>query len=220
VTHGATFQRARSAAHKQLRHATILTAARKLALQEGVRNVSLGDIAREVGLAKSNVLRYFETREEIYLHLTAEGWREWRDAIEDRLGQGSIAPDECAAILSETLAERPLFCDLLAHTPANLEHNVSPDGVRAYKLIVLPAVDELAELITNHVPGLREGAGYDVIALATLLAASLWQVANPPPILSALYAQDPALANACVDFAPTLRRMLTTFINGCATEPH
>jgi hypothetical protein len=51
---------------------------------------------------------------------------------------------------------------------------------------VLPTVDELAELITNHVPGLREGGGYDVIALATLLAASLWQVANPPPILSAL----------------------------------
>jgi hypothetical protein len=58
----------------------------------------------------------------------------------------------------------------------------------------------------------------DVIALVTLLAASLWQVANPPPILSALHAQDPALANACVEFAPTLTRMLTTFIHGCANE--
>ncbi|MEV1248540.1 helix-turn-helix domain-containing protein, partial [Nonomuraea sp. NPDC049750] len=47
----------------------ILAAARELALRSGVRTVSLCAVAAAVGLAKSNVVRYFGTREEIYLEL-------------------------------------------------------------------------------------------------------------------------------------------------------
>ncbi|MDX6524592.1 MAG: hypothetical protein QOI43_103, partial [Gaiellales bacterium] len=60
------YQRARSAEHKEERREAILAAARELAAERSVREVSLGDIARRVGLAKSNVLRYYETREEVY----------------------------------------------------------------------------------------------------------------------------------------------------------
>ena len=96
--------------------------------------MTLGDVAREVGLAKSNVLRYFETREEIYGQLTAEGWRDRAEAVHTRLDGASAGPAEVAHALTQTLSERPLFCDLLAHTPANLEHNVSPRTFRALKL--------------------------------------------------------------------------------------
>ena len=33
--------------------------------------------------------------------------------------------------------DRSLFCDLIAHTPLNLERNVSPGAVRRYKLTSL-----------------------------------------------------------------------------------
>jgi len=72
-----TFQRARRPEQKQQRHEAILAAAHAAALEAGVRSVSLNDIAERIGIHKSALLRYFETREQIFLELTARSWREW-----------------------------------------------------------------------------------------------------------------------------------------------
>ncbi len=99
-----TFRRARTGAEKQQRRDVILSAARELGLRNGVRNVTLGDVASEVGLAKSSVLRYFETREEVYLQITADGWRDWTEAARARLAR---AAQELAR--SRTHSRRPLW---------------------------------------------------------------------------------------------------------------
>ena len=75
-----SYQRARRPEQKEERREAILAAARALASERSVRAVSLGDIAREVGLAKSNVLRYFESREEVFLTLLLREWEAWREA--------------------------------------------------------------------------------------------------------------------------------------------
>jgi AcrR family transcriptional regulator len=74
------YQRARRPEQKAQRRATILAAARALAAQRPVREISLGDIAREVDLAKSNLLRYFESREEIFMTLLLDEWTAWTEA--------------------------------------------------------------------------------------------------------------------------------------------
>jgi AcrR family transcriptional regulator len=81
----ATFQRARRPEQKQERQRAILDAARQLALAGGVRSVSLTDIAARVGIHKSALLRYFETREQIFLELTAQAWLGWARALHDEL---------------------------------------------------------------------------------------------------------------------------------------
>src|SRR5690349_2886626 len=120
-----SYQRARRPEQKEERRATILAAARHLAEQRSVREVSLGDIAREVDLAKSNLLRYFESREEIFLTLLAREWAAWCEAA------AATTPD--ADGLARTLAERRLFCDLLGEQTAVLERNVSADAVRTFR---------------------------------------------------------------------------------------
>ena len=85
------FQRARSAGAKQQREEAILAAAARLGAERGIRQITLTDIAHAVGLHKSAMLRYFETREQIFLRLTADGWREWSAALRrelSRLGPG------------------------------------------------------------------------------------------------------------------------------------
>ena len=62
----ATFQRARRPEQKQQRQDAILGAARQLALRDGVRNVSLTDIAEKVGIHKSALLRYSAERQRYY----------------------------------------------------------------------------------------------------------------------------------------------------------
>jgi len=138
VTTAEAFQRARRPEQKLQRRDAILGAARELARRDGVRTVSLAGIAAEVGIHKSALLRYFETREQIFLELTAEAWRDWTRALHaglDTASPGSAAL--VADVFAHAFADRPLFCDLLAHTPLNLERNVSPEAVRHYKLTSL-----------------------------------------------------------------------------------
>ena len=76
-----TFQRARRPEQKAQRRAAILEAARALAAERGVAEVTLTEVASSVGLAKSNVLRYFETREDVYLHLLVAEWKGFETVV-------------------------------------------------------------------------------------------------------------------------------------------
>jgi AcrR family transcriptional regulator len=209
------FQRARRAEHKQQRYDSILTAARKLGLRDGVRAVSLTDIAAEVGMHKSAVLRYFGTREEIYLRLTAEGWRDWARAVPAAIGEEApVSPGLLAAALAGTLAERPLFCELLAHASLILERHVSAEAVHAFKLTAIAAADDLGSLAARVVPGLSPAGGRDLIAAVSALAAGLWQYSHPPDVLARLYIADPRLAHAATDFTPRLEHLTRAVIQG------
>jgi hypothetical protein len=54
----------------------------------------------------------------------------------------------------------------------------------------------------------------EFVATLAPLAGSLWQIANPGPVLAELYASDPALAQACVDLMPRLRRTAEVLLAG------
>jgi AcrR family transcriptional regulator len=222
-----TFQRARRPEQKLRRQDAILSAARDLALRDGVRNVSLADIAAQVGIHKSALLRYFETREQIFLELTAGAWRDWAQALHAGLdAAGSARFDATAAsaapgsaglvadVFAHSFGDRPLLCDLIAHTPLNLERNVSPETVRRYKVTSLGVVNEAAALVQRVMPELTLAETTEFVATLASLAGSLWQIANPGPALAELYASDPALAQACVDLTPRLRRTAEILLAG------
>jgi AcrR family transcriptional regulator len=202
-----SYQRARRPEQKLERRDAILGAARELALRDGVRPVSLADIAGRVGIHKSALLRYFETREQIFLELTAQAWREWtaglHAALDDAPGGGAAL---VAGVFAESFASRPLLCDLIAHTPLNLERNVSVEAVRRYKLVSLGAVDEAAGLVRHVLAGLTQAECTEFVAVLATLAGATWQMANPGSALTELYASDPALAGACIDLEARLRR--------------
>ena len=228
----AAFQRARRPEQKQQREDAILRAARELALRDGVRNVSLNDIAARIGIHKSALLRYFETREQIFLELTAASWRDWAQALHADLdgaaagsaaaAAGSAAAGSAAAgsaelvadVVARSFADRPLLCDLIPHTALNLERNVSPAAVRRYKLTSLGAVSDAAGLVHRVLPELTEGECREFISVMASLAGALWQIANPPPVLAELYATDPDLGHACVDLLPRLRRTAAILLAG------
>lgn len=217
-----TFLRARRPEQKQQRREDILAAARALAVTDGVRVVSLAGIAARAGIDKSALLRYFETREQIFLELTAREWPAWAQALHDGLDDagpasaeaGGPGPRRVADVVARSFGDRPLFCDLLAHTPLNLERNVSPKAVRGYKLISLDAVSDAAGVVRRALPDLTEQECLEFISAVASLAGNLWQIANPAPALAALFASDPDLAHACVDLVPRLRRTAEILLAG------
>jgi AcrR family transcriptional regulator len=165
---------------------------------------------------KSALLRYFETREQIFLRLTAEGWREWSAALRAKLERvgGSSTAKTVASAFSTTLADRGMFCDLLAQAPLNLERNVSLEAVRAFKLVTRNEVDAIVEVMRRLLPSLTERDCVDIVATATSLSGALWQMANPAPEVAALYRSDPRLTHAVFETEPRVRRVLTAMLKG------
>ncbi|GAA0898822.1 TetR/AcrR family transcriptional regulator [Pseudonocardia zijingensis] len=213
MTTKAGFLRARRPEQKQQRYAAILDAARDLAVRDGVGAVSLAAIAAEVGMHKSALLRYFETREEIFLRLAETEFQEWAPSTAAALAHAGPEPDDVADVLAGSVADRPLLCQLLLHSPLTLERNVSLDVVRAYKQAVRRSLEQMVPALHRALPALDEEACLDLFAMAGIAAAGLWQAAHPSPQVVALHAEDPNTTHY-PDFRASLTRFVRVYLSG------
>ncbi|MFF8911185.1 TetR/AcrR family transcriptional regulator, partial [Streptomyces olivaceoviridis] len=186
--------------------------------------LSLNELSRRVGLAKSNVLRYFESREAVLLELLDRDWRQWTAALPRQLA-ASLTPDapptrrgqQFAAVLAHSLAQRRVLCDLLSAQAGVLEHNVSADVAARYKRAALDNVAALAALARRHLPELGDHAD-KLCAQALMVSGAVWTHARPSAAMLAAYAADPQLAALRMDFTTTLEDILTTLITGTLTR--
>jgi AcrR family transcriptional regulator len=216
-----TFQRARSEEQREVRRRAILDAAAAMLAQMPVAQVSLNELSRRAGLAKSNVLRYFESREAVLLELLSSAWQEWLAELEVTLA-GAVdagAPpaergDQLAAELAASLASRPVLCDLISAQTAVLERNVSARVAAEYKRAALANVAELGRLVLTCVAELGEHDAVRFAAGAVLVTGALWPHAQPSAAMLAAYQADPALAAMQQDFTATLREVLEVLIAG------
>ncbi|WP_201278412.1 TetR family transcriptional regulator [Pandoraea fibrosis] len=208
-----TFQRARSREAKQERIDAILKAAYALGAKQGIGRVSLTDIANEVGMHKSALLRYFETREQIYLILAAMAWREWATDVIARLAADAQSPAKAAAALATSLGERPIFCDLVAHCAISLERHVSLEAICEFKEAALESTYAVAAQLQARL-SITERQAVDVIATATSMAGMFYQFATPAPDVLRMYQNHPRLRHVVGDIAPRLRAILEGLLCG------
>ncbi|AGL13989.1 TetR/AcrR family transcriptional regulator [Actinoplanes sp. N902-109] len=209
----ASFQRARRPEQKGQRRDTILAAATELAQRSGVARVSLGDIATAVGLAKSNVLRYFGTREEIYLQIAMSEGTEWAGAVIAALPQADGIPGVAAA-LADAFVDRPLYCDLTTHAETMLEHNVSVAALQVYKEWAIEMYLRVGRHIAATAPELTDLDGAALVMAAGAFVTKLFPLTRPSAALRELYDREPQIARAFPPFRPTLRRMITATAAG------
>ncbi|MFB9683473.1 TetR/AcrR family transcriptional regulator [Amycolatopsis plumensis] len=215
-----TFQRARSAEQREERRRTILDTALKMLDEMPVAEVSLNELSRRVGLAKSNVLRYFESREAVLLELLDRALRDWLAEVAGEVAEG-VDPDRpaperaeaFAAVVAHSLARRTVLCDLIGAQAGVLEHNVSTDVVVRFKRSALGGLDTMADLLRRSVPEVG-GEAVSVCLLAMILTGGLWTHCRPAPSALAAYEADPALAALHLDLAPALQQGLTLLITG------
>ena len=216
-----TFQRARSEEQREARRRAILGAAAAMLAEMPVAQVSLNELSRRVGLAKSNVLRYFESREAVLLELLDSAWQEWLVQLDDTLiaAVDAGAPpaergDQLAAELATSLASRPVLCDLISAQAAVLERNVSPQVAAEYKRAAFANVAVLSRLVRDCVRELGEHDAGRFAAATVMVASAVWPHAQPSAAMLAAYQADPALASMRLDFTATLREVLEVLIAG------
>jgi AcrR family transcriptional regulator len=215
------FQRARSEEQREARRQAILGTAAAMLAEMPVAEVTLNELSRRAGLAKSNVLRYFESREAVLLELLDSSWQDWLVQLEAELAGAVVAgdpvagrADQLAAAVAASLAARPMLCDLISAQAAVLERNVSPQVAAQYKRASIAGIAALGGLMLRSVPELGEPDAFRLAGATVMTTAALWPHTQPSTAMLAAYAADPALAAMRPDFTGTLREVLEVLIAG------
>ncbi|MGR6973649.1 hypothetical protein ACU639_29335 [Streptomyces cynarae] len=81
------------------------------------------------------------------------------------------------------------------------------------------APTDMTEAGTRFQPVLDEAATRELIGTVSLLAGALWQVSTPAEALARLYAEEPRLAHAAVDFLPRLTSAARALAADLAVAP-
>ena len=220
------FQRARSAEQREVRRRSILDAAAAMLAEMPVAEVSLNELSRRAGLAKSNVLRYFDSREAVLLELLTAAMAEWLAELAEQL-PAAVDPtagaaqrgEQVAAVLAATAARRPVLCDLISAQAAVLERNVSASCAAEFKRAAVRGVDELARLVRAHVGELDLHAARAFGGLAPMTIGAIWTHTHPSASMQAAYRAHPELAALRLDFAVALRETLAILLAGLLARP-
>ncbi|MFD6698574.1 MULTISPECIES: TetR family transcriptional regulator [unclassified Microbacterium] len=216
-----TFQRARTEEQREVRRRAILDTAAAMLTELPLADVSLNELSRRVGLAKSNVLRYFESREAVLLDLLGEQAAELFAEVHASLPAAINARDDVrrrvaatASVLASAFARHEMLCELIAAQAGVLEHNVTTDTIVRFKRNGYEALARFGALVRQVIPELT-GPQADETARSILIAVGgYWTHTHPPQAVHDAYALDPSLVFLPEQFQGSLARIIEVLILG------
>lgn len=179
----ATFQRARKPEEIQARRETLLAAAAELFDAEGPLGAGLNAIAARAGFTKSNVYRYFESREEVLLSLFLDEMGQLVPALAAAI---AVTPeddlDALAQAVATEFATRPRLGQLTSILSSTLEANVSEDTIVAVKRTMGGMASDMAAALLTRLPRASAEDALWAITMIGALVAGMWPGAHPAPV--------------------------------------
>lgn len=204
-----------------MRRQVILDTAAAMLAEMPVAQITLNELSRRVGLAKSNVLRYFESREAVLLELLNAALCQWLEGVDEVLAvavdpaaAAAERADQVAAALAESLESRPVLCDLIGAQAAVLERNVSPQVAADFKRATIANLGTLVELLCRRLPELGEHDAMRFAGTAAMVTGAIWTHTQPSAAMLTAYESDPELASMRLDFTTALRETLEVLLSG------
>ena len=200
-----------------------MAVARTMLTEKSVADISLRELSDRVGLAKSNVLRYFDSREAIFLEVLDEECRSWLDEVDSRLGRPGARKAHyaneirVARTIADSLVERQLFCELLASMAGVLERNISANFAKDFKARAMANTEALSQLVARQLPWLPSEFTAFFAEGALTLTAGMYPFSVPTAPVRAAMAEmgypDPRQR-----FSDGLRAGLMTWLIGAAAQ--
>lgn len=206
-----------------VRRSAIMNSAREMLAEKDLAEISLRELSNRIGLAKSNVLRYFDSREAIFLEVLDEEFQAWLIDLGTRLGRPRARKSNyaneirVAGAVADSLVDRQLLCELLGSMAGVLERNISLDFARDFKARAMGRIAELAQLVARQLPWLPREFTEFFAQGALTLAAGMYPFSVPTEPVRAAIAElgfpDPGER-----FGDGLRIGLVTWLIGAAAQ--
>lgn len=231
------WQRARSEAQVAQRVEAILAAAARVFETTSYEEVTLQTIARAAGFTRSNIYRYFETREAIFLRLYMDDAERWvadlRAELAGRATADAPGVEPPAAGYKAPGAQTPAppaipaFVDLwtvvllrqerlLRLTPLlslSLERNSSEALYREFKEFSARVMEEAAKLLSPYLPGLDRDQMFDFFLVHQALVAGAQPMCRYSEMQQRVLSA-PELAPLRLQLGAFYRRAILVYLQG------
>ncbi|MDQ4214926.1 TetR/AcrR family transcriptional regulator [Microbacterium sp. ASV81] len=219
-----TFQRARSEEQREIRRRAILETTATMLAETPVADISLNELSRRVGLAKSNVLRYFESREAILLDLLDQLAHDLFVEIRTELPAAVDPGDDlrqrvssAATTAAAAIARHEMLCELVSAQAGVLEHNVTAETVTRYKRAGYASLAGFADVLHQVIPELTGPQAAEAARAILIAVGAYWTHAHPPKAVQETYELDPTLVFLPDGFQGSLERVIAVLILGVLT---
>ncbi len=207
------FQRARQPKQIEQRREAILAAALVLFQKKGLENVTLADIADRVGTVKSNLYRYFDSREHIYLRVLQRQGAQWEKRVMPGLdalkGKGTVA--RVAVVITRAFIEAEEYSTLITVINPVLEKTLAPNLIIDFRSAFFERRKRLAQALAAALPGTKVETLFPLTAHIFTHVAGLWPLCHPSPASEKLL-KEPGLAHLNLDFEAEMTRFLLQFL--------
>jgi len=185
-------QRARTDIQKDERKEAICKAAITLFKRSGYEQVSFNGIAAEAKFTKSNMYRYFSSKEEIFLTIFADLFQDWQKEYIKRLKACKQNEDIHTFSLSwvGSFLEYPKFLDLIPILFISLERNSSYEQLVKFKTLSRNLLFEIACEISRIYPNLQGEKAFKLLNLCYAVTSTFWSANSQNEALEKIYLQE------------------------------
>jgi len=187
-----SWQRARTDEKKNQRKEEIYKAAFALFKKNGYDKVSFNSIAVEAGFTKSNMYRYFSSKEEIFLNVFADLFEQWVEEFRRLLQQlDQNAPaQKFAKSWVDSMLEQPKFLDLIPILFISLERNSSFEQLLEFKRLAMGLLFSITIDITRIYPEIEGDKAFRLLNLSYAATANYWSATMQSDALKKVYELD------------------------------
>ena len=132
----------------------IIRACRELYQTMSFKDVTIKEIGTVTSFTRTSIYTYFQTKEEIFLALFEQEYRDWSADLNIIAGGTPLDGKQLAEELARSLEKRALMLKLLAVNLYDMEENSRPERLVAFKRAYGASVDSLRAILEKTFPEL------------------------------------------------------------------
>ncbi len=168
------WERARTDEQKEQRIAEIVAATVRLYETGDYDDITFAAIAREANFTRSNLYKYFETKEEIFLELIKHDFKRWVEDLSETVSEErEYGTGEFAYLWAAVLVRHPRFIRLLPMLNTTLETNVSLDKLVEFKKFFFQVMATVVSITIQALPAITIDRAIDFLRYQGALVVGL-----------------------------------------------
>jgi len=208
------WERARTEEQKELRIAEIISATKRLYKKYSFEEITFVLIAEEASFTRSNLYKYFNSKEEIFLEFLKQDIKNWRkDLVKNYPDEKDYTIEEFVNIWVSILVSHKRLLELIAILFSFLEKNTSVDSLTNFKLSVKNDLEQLIIFLCRIFPKLTPDKAAEFIYLQFGSATGLYQMTDHSEVqLKAM--EHPELKDMKIEFNPYFKNSVEYLIRG------
>lgn len=214
---GKEWIRARSDEQREERRRSILNRAEILFREKGYEGVSLKGIAAGLKMERTNIYRYFKTREEIFLTLFSRDLKNWVTVLENSSPKPNPSPDDFAHWLTDSLLDQTELLGLIPQLALSLESNSSYEVLLRFKQDLVRITEGVGAVIQGIFPWMKRHQIDLFLKILLGLLSGLYPMSQPCELQKKVLTE-PGLESLALDFQSALISAVSWMIGGMSIE--